>query len=227
VNGKLDGEWARRWVEAFIGEFESRSAELTDLDRRAGDGDFGTNLLPQLAGVRAALGDSPPGSAGGVFAALSSALMRAGGTSGPLFGSWFREIGRSCADAEAVGVGVGVGELARGVAAGTATVQRLGGARPGDCTMVDAMVPAGAALAAASSSGAPLAAALHDAGLAARDGAESTALLVARRGRASYVGGLGLGIVDPGALTVAFFFEAAALPPDGTVQGERGAPGAS
>ena len=74
--------------------------------------------------------------------------------------------------------------------------------------MVDAMAPAAAALASAHERGETLAAALDEAAAAARAGAEGTAALLARRGRASYVGEASRGVEDPGAVAVALFFEA-------------------
>ena len=85
-------------------------------------------------------------------------------------------------------------------------VQRLGGAKPGDKTMVDAMVPVGESLAAASGS---LDDALAAAAAAARSGADATAELLAKRGRASYVGEVARGVLDPGAVTVALLIESA------------------
>jgi len=75
--------------------------------------------------------------------------------------------------------------------------------------MLDAMAPAADALAAAAQRGAALRDGLRDAAAAAREGAESTAGMVARRGRASYVGEAARGVRDPGAVAVALFFEAA------------------
>jgi phosphoenolpyruvate---glycerone phosphotransferase subunit DhaL len=88
-------------------------------------------------------------------------------------------------------------------------VQSLGGAGVGDKTMVDAMSPAADSLAAAAARSRELRADLADAAMAARAGADATAELVARRGRASYVGEVSRGVPDPGAEAVAMFFEAA------------------
>ena len=88
-------------------------------------------------------------------------------------------------------------------------IQRLGGAQPGDKTMVDALAPAAEALSAAVAASEPLASALADAAAAARAGADATAPMLARRGRASYVGEAARGVCDPGAFTVALFFESA------------------
>lgn len=211
MTGYVDAAMARVWIESFVAEFETRSAELTELDRLAGDGDFGTNLLVPLERVRATFAERPPATAGEAFATLSSVLMRAGGTSGPLLGAFFRAIARAAGTGghEPGTDGISLAELAAGVNAGTATVQRLGGAQVGDCTMVDAMAPAAQALDASVERGGALLASLDGAALAARSGAESTTALVARRGRASYVGELGRGVRDPGAVAIAIFFESA------------------
>jgi dihydroxyacetone kinase-like protein len=202
----LDVARARAWVETFAARFESSRVELTALDRLAGDGDFGTNLQVPLERACAALAAAEHlSSVSEVFEPLSAAFMRAGGTSGPLFGVFFRELGR----AESGDSGVGLAALASAVASGTAVVQRLGGAEVGDSTMVDAMAPAAQALTDAAGSGIGLAEGLAAAAVAARAGAASTAELVARRGRASYVGEVGRGVLDPGNVAVALFFEAA------------------
>ena len=199
----LDRASARAWLDAFAADFEEHRQRLTELDRAAGDGDFGTNLRSALGKVQRRLAADPP-TARAVFGAVSDAFLDTGGTSGPLFGMWFRALSRALPESDPAGPG----ELAAGVRAGTDTVQRLGGAEVGDKTMVDAMVPAAAALAGAA--GGSLAAALTAAAEAAQSGAASTEDLVARRGRASYVGEVARGVLDPGALTVGLFFAAGA-----------------
>lgn len=199
----LDRAAARAWMDAFAADFEEQRQRLTELDRAAGDGDFGTNLRSALGKVARRLADDPP-TARAVFGAVSDAFLDTGGTSGPLFGMWFRALSRGLPETDPAGPA----ELAAGVRAGTGTVQRLGGAEVGDKTMVDALVPATAALAGAA--GGSLAAALAAAAEAARQGAAATEELVARRGRASYVGEVARGVLDPGALTVWLFFAAGA-----------------
>lgn len=201
----LDVRSAVSWIEAFATLFEQHREELNDLDRRSGDGDFGTNLRSALEHVASSLAAGGLHSVGHVFAAVSEGFMQAGGTSGPLFGMWFREfsngaVGRTALDLEGI---------AAAATSGVAVVQRLGGAQVGDKTMVDAMVPAAEALTRAVAESVGLAPALASAAAAARQAAESTAELIARRGRASYVGDAARGVVDPGALTVALFFDAA------------------
>ncbi len=200
---QLTTESARRWVESFSEEFAARCAELTELDRRAGDGDFGTNLLPAFERAAAAYADASPTTLGEVFDGAAKALMRVGGTSGPLLGSWFRELARAGKDADAIDLAA----FADAAVSAVAAVQRLGNAKVGDSTMVDAMVPASEALVASAQAQLSLADGLAAAATAARRGADSTAAMVARRGRASYVGDVSLGVLDPGAVTIALFFE--------------------
>jgi dihydroxyacetone kinase-like protein len=205
VGETLDGDAVRAWIGEFVDAFRSRRAELDELDRRSGDGDFGSNLLSAVESVERKLQGAPAASVREIFAALSSAFMDAGGTSGPLFGVWFREFARASADAG----GLDREALAGASAKGLAAVQRLGGAGAGDKTMVDAMLPVTASLADGAAQSRELRAALADAAAAARAGADGTAQLIARRGRASYVGEVSRGVPDPGAEAVAMFFEAA------------------
>ena len=199
----LDHAFARRWMDAFAADFETQRDRLTELDRAAGDGDFGANLRSALGKVQQRLA-ADPDTARGVFGAVSDAFLDTGGTSGPLFGMWFRALSRALPEADPADLT----QLAEGVREGTATVQRLGGAEVGDKTMVDAMVPAAAAL--TDAAGAEPEQALTAAAEAAESGAASTEELIARRGRASYVGEVARGVLDPGAVTVAMFFRAGA-----------------
>jgi dihydroxyacetone kinase-like protein len=202
----LTAAHARAWSEGFIAAVRRGDEELTELDRRAGDGDFGANMRFALRRAAALLDGDPPASVGGVFTALSEGFLQTGGTSGPLFGMWFREFAKATG---AAGEEVTAAVLARAATAAVATVQRLGKAEVGHKTMVDAMAPAAGALRTAADRNADVTEALRRAAAAAREGAESTRDLVAVRGRASYVGEHARGVVDPGALTVALFFEAA------------------
>ena len=188
---------ARAWMDRFVRSFERERAALAELDRRAGDGDFGTNLASALRRVGERIDAGPAGAPGELFLRVSEGFLNTGGTSGPLFGMWFRELGRALAD------GGSAARVAHGFAAGVATVRRLGKASPGDKTMVDAMAPAAEAM-----RGADLTADLAAAAEAARTGADSTQHIRARRGRSTYVGDVAVGVLDPGAVTVALFFEA-------------------
>jgi dihydroxyacetone kinase-like protein len=201
----LDAAATRAWVDAFVAELTAQREALGDLDRRSGDGDYGNNLKTALDKAAAALATADPSAPGAPFTAVSTAFLGTGGTSGPLYGMWFRSLAQLAEERR----GLDLAALAEATAAGLASVQRLGKAEVGDKTMVDAMAPAVAALGAAAEAGDDLATGLAAAARAARDGAEGTEAMVARRGRASYVGELSRGVIDPGAVTVALFFEAA------------------
>lgn len=201
----IDGALALDWITRFTADFHDAQQALTDLDRKAGDGDFGTNIASALRKVDAELPTVQEATFASVFTATANGFLATGGTSGPLFGMWFRAIARSAAAG-----GAGTDLLAQGVAAGLAKVQQLGGASVGDNTMIDALAPASQALLDAATSGLTVDKALAGAAEAARTGAASTADLLAARGRASYVGELARGVEDPGAVTVALFFEAGA-----------------
>ncbi len=199
----LDGAAVRHWIARFASSFAEHRAQLDDLDRQSGDGDFGSNLEAPIERVAHDLASGSDDGPGAAFGVVARAFMHTGGTSGPLFGMWFAQLARAAGAAEEIGLS----ELAAGVDAGLQGIQRLGGAEPGDKTMVDALAPASAALAEAAASGVGVASGLSAAATAAREGADATTDLVARRGRASYVGEAARGVCDPGALTVALFFE--------------------
>ncbi|MDN5724827.1 MAG: dihydroxyacetone kinase subunit DhaK [Propionibacteriales bacterium] len=222
-----------RWLQAFASTVDSQAKALGDLDRRVGDGDFGENLRTAISRYRdssaeqdqdqqgqdqqdqdqqgqdqqdqdqqdqdeggAASADTDP------FGRLSAAFASVGGTSGPILALWVGTIGRH------LGRGLESTHLAEGLREAADRVQELGGAAPGDKTMVDAMVPA--AEAAAGTTEASFSDTLDAAAHAAREAAEETVDLVASRGRASYVGETSRGVGDPGAIAIALFLEAGA-----------------
>jgi dihydroxyacetone kinase-like protein len=205
VTDALDTAAVRAWIERFAETFAANRQLLDDLDRQSGDGDFGSNLEAAMERVMEGLAQGADATPGAVLSVVATAFMHTGGTSGPLFGMWFVQLAR----AAGTGPAIGLDALATGVEAGLQGIQRLGKANPGDKTMVDALAPAAAALAAAGEAGRPLAVALVEAAAAARAGADATAPMLARRGRASYVGEAARGVCDPGAITVALLFESA------------------
>ena len=144
-------------------------------------------------------------SASTTFDAISQAYLgHAGGTSGALFGIWFRHFFRVAREGT-----LDLATIAAAARAGLDNITALGGARPGDKTMVDAIAPAVDALEEGVRVDGVRADVLQRTSEAARAGAESTEVMVASRGRASYVGEAARGVVDPGALVIAWFFECA------------------
>ncbi|MDF0530329.1 dihydroxyacetone kinase subunit DhaL [Tsukamurella sp. 8F] len=200
----LPSAFGRDWTLAMSATFlGSAASELGELDRRSGDGDFGTNLTSAFKRAEREVETAAPQTFQAWMTCVSRGFLGTGGTSGPLFGMFFRDLARSTESGSPT-----VQELSEGLSRGTATVQRYGRARVGHKTMVDALAPAAEALTAAA--GEAPAAALEAAAAAAREGAESTRDAVARRGRASYVGDVARGVVDPGAAAAALMLACAA-----------------
>lgn len=203
-NTRLPDGFGRDWVTALISTLTEAAPALGDLDRRSGDGDFGTNLASAMKKVRAEVEQRSPETFGEWLTCVSRGFLGTGGTSGPLFGMFYRAIGRCTTETEPT-----VAELIDGFADGQRTIQHYGEAEVGDKTMVDALAPAVEAGRAASTE--PLRAAAD----AAREGALGTAEVLARRGRASYVGEASRGVPDPGAIACALVVETAAAAASG------------
>lgn len=196
----------RDWFDAFVEDFLEHKDHLGDLDRQAGDGDFAVNLHSALRRAAARVDELPLDAADAdVLRAISLGFIDTGGSSGPLLGVWFRGIAKAFTETSEHVTAVAVG-----VRGGTDAVQRLGGAQMGDKTMVDAMIPAAVSLEHTAAAGGSWSEALHRAAEDARAGANSTQALTASLGRASYVGESASGVIDPGALAIALFFESGA-----------------
>jgi dihydroxyacetone kinase-like protein len=198
----LDADFFRRWMTATAASVGREAERLTALDSPIGDADHGTNMQRGFTAVRAALEKEAPDTPGAILVLAGRQLISTvGGASGPLYGTLLRRTGKALGDAAEVSEE----QLAEAFRAGVDGVMTLGGAAPGDKTMVDALVPAVDAL------GDGFAAART----AAEEGAEATTPLRARKGRASYLGERSIGHQDPGAtssaLLIAALAEAAAV----------------
>ena len=195
----LPDDFGRLVVTTLRESLEGAAPALGDLDRRAGDGDFGDNVRVAMKNLGRELEGGEPADYRGWVTAMSRAWLGVGGTSGPLFGMFYRDLARATGDGEVPDLAA----LAEALAAGQAVVQKYGEAEVGDRTMVDALAPAVTALREAAGSGADAVHALGAAEKAAIDAAKGTAELTARRGRASYVGDSAKGVMDPGACAMA------------------------
>ena len=202
-------------LQAWIGEFARSVAahrdELTALDSAIGDADHGSNLDRGMSAAVAALEAAPPADPAALLKTVGMTLVsKVGGASGPLYGTLFLRmagaLGNDPADGEA---------FARALRAGLDGVIARGKAEPGDKTMLDALLPACDALDAALADGQPLDLALAAAAEAARKGRDATVPLVARKGRASYLGERSAGHQDPVATSTALLLDA----PAGTLAG--------
>jgi len=195
------------WINRYADVIAEQRAYLTQLDTAIGDADHGTNMD---RGMRAAVervgaieGDDD---IGGAFKAVGMALVsKVGGAAGPLYGTLFLQMANATAGASELDLA----GWSDALAAGLKGVETRGKAEPGDKTMVDALMPAVEALQRAQSDGAELNAALEQSAAAARKGMEDTVPLVARKGRASYLGERSAGHQDPGATSSYLLVQAA------------------
>lgn len=199
----LDADWTRRWIELVADRIAERKAELTHLDRDIGDGDHGENLDRGFTAVRTRLADLDADATPGAILKLvaTTLISTVGGASGPLYGTAFLKASVAAGDAATLD-----DELVAVLAAARDGIVARGKAEVGDKTMVDAWTPAVDAAAAAPDPLAALAAAAD----AAEAGAVATEPLVARKGRASYLGERAIGHRDPGSESTALILRAAA-----------------
>ena len=188
--------WMNRCAEALA----AAQDELTALDTAIGDGDHGLNMQRGFAKVKEKLAAEAGKDLGSLSKTVGMTLLSSvGGASGPLYGTFFIKAatalnGKNEAD---------LPTLAQAIADGSSGLIARGQAAVGDKTMVDVWQPVSAALTQAATSGADLKAALQAAAESAQQQAEATIPLVAKKGRASYLGERSAGHKDPGAASSA------------------------
>src|SRR6478752_4883364 len=195
------------WVREYARAIGENAQSLTDLDAAIGDADHGINMERGMTAVLAALDDGAPTDMSALCKQVGMTLVKSvGGASGPLYGTFFLRMAGALSSDE----GIEAADFAKALRAGVEGVVQRGRAEAGDKTMFDALAPALDALDAALASGGDLAVALADAAVAAEKGRDATESMVARKGRASYLGQRSVGHVDPGATSAAMLIAAAA-----------------
>jgi dihydroxyacetone kinase-like protein len=193
-----------RFVELFAARIAERRQELTDLDAKIGDGDHGINMDRGFKAVLVKLPDVADADLGTICKTVGMTLISTvGGASGPLYGTLFLRLGTAFGDRRTVDGP----ELGAALLAALEGVQQRGRAVADDKTMVDAMLPAVEAFVARAGDGA-IDGALRAAAEAAASGRDRVTPLVARKGRASYLGDRSAGHQDPGATSTTILFEA-------------------
>jgi phosphoenolpyruvate---glycerone phosphotransferase subunit DhaL len=191
------------WMRRFAGEMADHREELVKLDTAIGDGDHGTNMDRGMRKALEKLEQDELPDPGAVLKATAMALVSSvGGAAGPLYGTLFLQMGTAMAGQEDVDL-AGYAEAWR---KGLEGVQMRGKAEPGDKTMVDALIPAVEALESAQD----LDSGLQEAADAAQGGMKATIPLVARKGRASYLGERSKDHQDPGATSTYYLYKSAA-----------------
>lgn len=198
------GRRVKRAIEAACKALIEAVEELTELDRATGDGDLGVSMRRAAMAVQSRMDSCPLNDISATLKTLGHVLQREmGGSSGPLYGVLFLRGGNVLEISRTSGLARWVEAMEQGCQA----ISELGGAKPGDRTMLDALAPFVKSLKGAH--GEPSPEILLTALRAADDGAEATAQLKPRLGRSSYLGDRVLGHPDPGAKAVAMWLRAA------------------
>jgi dihydroxyacetone kinase-like protein len=184
------------WFKSFAATIAENKAYLTELDSAIGDADHGINMDRGMQAALAKVDGLPPGDVGAFFKTVGMTLVSTvGGAGGPLYGTLFLQLGTATAGKAEITAA----DWSAALSAAVQGVQARGKAVPQDKTMVDALIPARDALAAAVAEGASMGEAIRRSAEAAEAGMIATIPLVARKGRASYLGERSAGHQDPGA----------------------------
>ena len=197
----------RRWIRGFAEAVAENKAYLTELDSAIGDADHGINMNRGMQATLAKLDGASGDDIGSLLKTVGMTLVSTvGGAGGPLYGTFFIQMGAAAAGKSRL-----TGDdWAAALDSGIQGVIKRGKAEPSDKTMVDALLPALEALRSALSDGQSLGDALKRSAAAAEDGMKRTIPLVARKGRASYLGERSAGHQDPGATSSYLLLKTAA-----------------
>lgn len=202
----LDANWAVKWLTLCAQAMAEHRVELIELDRAIGDSDHGENMDRGFKAVMDKLAEAPPETPGAALKLTAMTLMsKVGGAAGPLYGTAFLRAATALGSASDIDAAT----LATALQAARDGIVVRGKAESGDKTMVDAWTPAIEAAAAAAGDG-DVRKVLLAAAEAAEAGAVSTDPMLARKGRASYLGERSIGHRDPGAVSSALILRAAA-----------------
>lgn len=196
-----------RFVRGFAKVVAENKEYLTQLDSAIGDADHGINMDRGMRAAQAKLDGVPEGDVGNLLKTVGMTLVSTvGGAGGPLYGTLFLQMGTAVTGRPELSPQDWAEALTKGVEG----VVMRGKAELGDKTMVDALAPARDALKEALEEGASFGDALRRSAAAAEDGMKGTIPLVARKGRASYLGERSAGHQDPGATSSYLLLKTAA-----------------
>jgi dihydroxyacetone kinase-like protein len=203
----IDSKGVAAWLREFARLIADNKAMLTELDSAIGDADHGANLDRGMSAVVALLDTAPAATPAALLKQTGMTLVsKVGGASGPLYGTAMLRMAAAAGDGETLDAPA----FATVLRAGLDGVLARGKAQPGDKTMIDALAPAVDAFDAAVAGGQSLDDALQAAVGAAEKGRDATIAMIARKGRASYLGERSAGHQDPGATSVTLLLAAAA-----------------
>jgi len=194
------------WLKHYAAIIDEQKEYLTQLDAAIGDADHGINMQRGFGAVMAQLPTVEDKDIGTILKKVGMVLLSTvGGAGGPLYGTLFMRMGVAVGNKDALSAE----DVVKMFQAALEGVKQRGKAEPGDKTMVDALTPAVEALRKAVEAGEDLHTALEKAAAAAEEGMKATIPLVARRGRASYLGERSAGHQDHGATSSYLLFKSA------------------
>ncbi len=206
MKGNLDIKDFKRIMQSINNTIQDNRIVLCQLDSIIGDGDHGVTMAKGLEAAVEKLEIDNPASISGLLKTAGNAItMTIGGVSGPIFGTFFSEMGKAI---DASKESVDLKDLAAMFRVSLEKIMRLGGAKPGDKTMVDALEPAVKDIEISSTSTVDIKTAMESMAKAAKKGAESTKDMISLKGKSSYSGERSLGYEDAGANTVYFILSA-------------------
>jgi dihydroxyacetone kinase-like protein len=195
------------WVKSVASVLNENSAYLTELDAAIGDADHGVNMDRGFKAVMNKMPEVNDKDIGTIFKTIGMTLISTvGGAGGPLYGTFFLQVGMKTAGK----MELNLTDWTDALEAALNGVVMRGKAELGDKTMVDALTPAVATLKQSISDGQQINKAIELSAEAARQGMEGTVPMVARKGRASYLGERSAGHQDPGATSSFLILKAAA-----------------
>lgn len=203
----IDRDAVLAWFAELQCVYAANSARLTELDSAIGDADHGSNMDRGFRAIKAELDKNAPASIGSILKTAAATLIKTvGGASGPLYGTFFLRAGAACPERAELDAA----DIAAMFRAGIEGVAQRGKAAPQDKTMVDALLPALAAIDSSLAGGSSIAEMFASAATAAENGMLATIPMQARKGRASYLGPRSIGHQDPGATSSYLLMRAAA-----------------
>ena len=198
------GERLRSAAERVARALIAAEPKLTQLDSVTGDGDLGTSMVRGAEAILALPRESFADVSGGLMAMANAMRKAIGGSSGPFYATGLMRASRHLAGIEKPTAQ----QMAEAFVAAVLAISELGGARPGDRTMIDALHPAAETFRDRLAAGASADEAWRSASAAGIAGAEATASMKPRLGRASYLGERAIGHPDAGAVAVSIWLEA-------------------
>lgn len=198
---------ALAWIKSVAAVIDENKSYLTQLDAAIGDADHGANMDRGFKAVMGKIPEISDKDIGTIFKTIGMTLISTvGGAGGPLYGTFFLQAGMKTAGK----IELSLADWCDAMEAALSGIIMRGKAEIGDKTMVDALTPAVHALKEAVQTNTPINAALSLSAEAAQKGMEGTIPLVARKGRASYLGERSAGHQDPGATSSFLILKAAA-----------------